>query len=154
MKANKALYKLIKDSEGFSSEPYIDRIAKNSPATIGYGFTYYPDGKKVTMKDSPLTLDQADSILAKLIEPIEKAISKLVTAAINQNQFNALVSFAYNLGLGILERSTLLKKINANPNDPSIKNEFMRFVYANNIKRNGLIKRRFAEAKLYFTEVE
>ena len=69
---------------------------------------------------------------------------------INQNQFDALVSFAYNLGPANLKVSTLLKKINANPEDESIKLEFMKWVKAGGKTLKGLVRRREAEAQLYF----
>jgi lysozyme len=71
---------------------------------------------------------------------------------ITQNQFNALVSFAYNLGAQSLKGSTLLKKVNANPNDPTIAVEFLKWVNAGGRKVAGLVRRREAEANLYFTK--
>ena len=72
-------------------------------------------------------------------------------SAINENQLGALTSFAFNAGTGNLQKSTLLKKVNANPNDPTIRDEFMRWTKAGGKVLNGLVTRRKAEADLYFT---
>ena len=70
---------------------------------------------------------------------------------ISQSQFDALVSFAYNLGTGALQKSTLIKKVNANPKDVTIADEFLKWNKANGIVLAGLTKRRQAEANLYFS---
>jgi lysozyme len=70
--------------------------------------------------------------------------------SVNQNQYDALVSFVFNLGIGAFRKSTLLKKIQANPNDPAIRAEFMKWVNAGGKPLKGLITRRAAEADLYF----
>ena len=80
-----------------------------------------------------------------------KRVDTLVTSNINQNQFNSLVSFAYNVGTGNFSSSTLLKKINKNPNDLSIKAEFLRWNKANKVVINGLTNRRNEEANIYFS---
>ena len=70
---------------------------------------------------------------------------------ISQSQFDALVSFAYNLGPNSLKSSTLLKKVNANPSDPTIKDEFLKWTKAGGKVLKGLVLRREAEAALYFS---
>ena len=67
-------------------------------------------------------------------------------------QFDALVSFAYNVGVGNFAKSTLLKKVNANPNDPTIRSEFEKWNKANGRVLKGLVTRRKEEADLYFTK--
>lgn len=74
----------------------------------------------------------------------------MVTSKITQNQFNALVSFAYNLGLGSLRGSTLLKKVNINQNDITIKDEFMKWIFAGKKQLKGLILRRTEESNIYY----
>jgi len=74
----------------------------------------------------------------------------LVKSNLNENQFSALVSFAYNLGIGSLKSSTLLKKLNINPKDPTIFNEFLRWNKAGGKEVSGLTRRRQAEANLYY----
>ena len=71
--------------------------------------------------------------------------------SINQHQFDALLSFTYNVGTGNLARSTLLRKVKANPKDPSIRTEFSRWVYGGGKRLPGLVRRRKMEADLYFS---
>ena len=139
---------LIKKFEGWYSKPYLDPIKK---PTIGYGFTYYlPSRKKVTMQDKAMTLEEGELMLKEVLKGYEKDVLRLVKKPLNQNQFDALVSFTYNLGATNLSTSTLLRKININPNDPTIKNEFPRFNRAGGKVYEGLTKRRKEEASLYF----
>lgn len=140
---------LIKKYEGFYSKPYLDPVGI---PTIGYGITYYPDGKKVTLKDKTLTNEQATDLLKITLTNYENSVNNLVKINLNQNQFDALVSFCYNLGATNLKKSTLLKKVNKNPNDPTIRNEFKKWVNAGGKKLNGLVKRRNEEADLYFSK--
>lgn len=139
---------LIKYSEGLRLDAY---ICPAGIPTIGYGSTSYPDGKPVKMGDS-ITESQASQLLQDTVASFEKGVRRLVTRDLTPNQFSALVSFAFNLGLGALERSTLLKKVNANPTDPSIREEFHRWVHAGGKVLPGLVTRRKAEADLYFSE--
>ena len=70
---------------------------------------------------------------------------------ISQHQFDALLSFTFNIGTGNLARSTLLRKVKANPKDPSIRGEFSRWVYGGGKRLPGLVRRRRMEADLYFS---
>jgi lysozyme len=142
---------LIKKYEGFSEKPYFDPGTGNLPITIGYGSTYYEDGKKVTMQDALITESRGVELLKNLLISFEKSVDSFCRDDINQNQFDALVSFAYNVGVNALKNSTLLKKLNANPNDPTIKDEFLKWVNAGGKKLPGLVKRREEEAALYFS---
>jgi lysozyme len=117
--------------------------------TIGIGTTVYPNGSKVKQGDV-ITIDLAIDYLMHDLKTFQVAVDSFTTDLINQSQFDALVSFAYNLGSGALKSSTLLKKVNINPNDPTIQAEFEKWVYAGNVKLQGLIRRRKAEAFLYF----
>ena len=147
MKLNNDGYNLITKHEGFSSKPY---LCPAKVPTIGFGNTYYQDGKKVTLLDNPITKEQAFEMFKEIADRFAKAVSQSVTADINQNQFNALVSFAYNVGVANLKKSTLLKLVNANPNNPQIKNEFLKWTKANGVLLNGLLKRRNDESSVYF----
>jgi lysozyme len=140
---------LIKAFEGFRSKPY--KCPAGIP-TIGYGATFYPGGKKVTMADAPITEEQGTELLQSMLVNFEKYVDSYCRDDINQNQFDALVSFAYNLGPANLKSSTLLKKVNANPEDETIRVEFMKWVKAGGKTLQGLVKRRTAEADLYFTK--
>ena len=147
MKVNKQGIQLIKSFEGCFLNAYL------CPAkvwTIGYGSTKYQNGKPVKQGDK-ITQQEAETLLSDTLDEFSKGVSKLIKVELNDNQFSALVSFAFNLGVGSLSKSTLLKKVNANPNDKTIENEFMRWVSAGGKKLNGLVRRRTAESKLYFS---
>jgi lysozyme len=146
---NKAGIELICQFEGFSSKPY---LCSAKVPTIGYGTTRYPNGKKVTLQDTSITVEQAKDIMKHDLRQFELAVDAMAVDTINQNQFNALVSFAYNVGATALRTSTLLKKVNSNPNDPFIRNEFLKWVKAGGVTVTGLIRRREAESNLYFTK--
>lgn len=141
--------KLIKSFEGFSAKPY--KCPAGVP-TIGYGATYYTNGKKVTMNDGMITEQKGVDLLISMLDTYEKGVDSYCIDTITQNQFDALVSFAYNVGLGNLKSSTLLKKVNANPNDPTIANEFAKWNKGGGKVLAGLTKRRKAESDLYFTK--
>lgn len=150
MKTSQKGLNLIKEFEGFFSKPYLDPIGI---PTIGYGFTYYiPSRIKVSMKDTPITKDSAEKILKEVLKGYENDVLRLVKKPLNQNQFDALVSFTYNLGATNLSKSTLLKKVNANPNDISIALEFVKWNKAGGKVFAGLTRRRKAESELYFTK--
>jgi lysozyme len=118
--------------------------------TIGWGNTFYENGTPVKQGDK-ITQDRADSLFVFVANKFADEIKKLIKTNLTENQFSALVCFAYNVGTGNLAKSTLLKKVNANPNDPSISNEFLRWNKAGGKELLGLTRRRTAESKLYFT---
>lgn len=140
--------KHLKNHEGWKSKPYLDTA--NVP-TIGIGFTYYASGRKVSMDDRPITPEFGEVLLRHLLNEFEGYVNLYVTSDINQNQFDALVSFVYNLGPDNFSDSTLLKKINKDPNDTSIRNEFSKWKYADGKVSKGLINRRVKEANLYYS---
>ena len=140
---------LIKSFEGFRGKPY--KCPAGIP-TIGYGATFYPDGKKVTMNDAPITEEKATELLQSMLVSFEKYVDSYCRDDVNQNQFDALVSFAYNLGPANLKSSTLLKKVNANPSDETIRAEFMKWTKAGGRTLQGLVRRRTAEADLYYSK--
>lgn len=147
MKIDKIGIDLIKKYEGCSLKPY--RCPAGIP-TIGFGSTYHIDGSKVRMTDKPISEKEAEELLKDTLVQFEEGVSKMVTSKITQNQFNALVSFAYNLGLGSLRGSTLLKKVNINQNDITIKDEFMKWIFAGKKQLKGLILRRTEESNIYY----
>lgn len=147
MAASKVGVDFIKKYEGFRSKAYQDSV---NVWTIGYGSTMWSDGRKV-QPGQVISLEGAEKLLAWELENKGNAINSLLPkTTITQNQFDALASFTYNLGVGALTRSTLIKKVRLNPKDTSIKDEFMRWVNAGGKPLEGLIKRRAAEAALYF----
>ena len=148
MKLDENGYKLIQGFEGLSLVPY---LCSAKVPTIGYGNTFYPSGKKVTMNDNPISLLTAKWMLKETADKFAADVDKLIKSRLTQNQFNSLVSFAFNLGVAALGRSTLLKKVNANPQDITITNEFLKWNKAGGKVLNGLTKRRTIEAKIYFT---
>jgi lysozyme len=141
-------YLLITNHEGLKLKPY---LCPAKIPTIGYGNTYYPDGKRVTLLDKDITKQEAFDMFKEVANRFAKRVDTLVTSNLNQNQFNALVSFAYNVGTGNFSSSTLLKKVNRNPDDLTIKDEFLRWNKAGGKVLNGLTNRRNEEAILYFS---
>ena len=141
-------YLLITKHEGLRLKPY---LCPAKVPTIGYGNTYYLDGKRVTLLDKDITKQQAFDMFKEVANRFAKRVDELVTSNINQNQFNALVSFAYNVGTGNFSSSTLLKKVNRNPDDLTIKDEFLKWNKAGGKVLNGLTNRRNEEADLYFS---
>jgi lysozyme len=150
IKISQAGLDLIKHFEGFSSKPYPDPGTGNLPITIGYGATFYENGTKVKLDDPPITEERATQLLQNVLKTFEKHVDSYSRDDITQHQFNALVCFAYNVGVGALKSSTLLKLVNTNPSNPLIKNEFLKWNKAAGKVLKGLTTRRQAEAELYF----
>ena len=138
---------LIKFYEGCKLVAYKCSAAKD---TIGYGNTFYENGTPVKPGDK-ITQERANELFEIIAKEFADKVAPLVKSAVTPNQFAALVSFAYNAGIGNLKSSTLLKKVNANPNDPSIDLEFQKWNKAGGKVLAGLTKRRASESKLYFT---
>ncbi len=147
MKTSQKGIDLIKKYEGCELTAYL--CPANIP-TIGYGHT----GKDVTRADvgkKKITSAEAEALLVSDLPKYESGVLHNVKSAINQQQFDALVSFVYNLGEGNFKSSTLLKKVNKDPNDSTIRNEFAKWVNAGGKKLAGLVKRRADEVELYFS---
>ena len=140
-------YLLVKNFEGCKLKAYLDSVGV---PTIGYGATYYKDGSKVKIGDK-MTQQEAEDLLQFDIEEFSSRVKGLVKSDINDSQEDALISFAYNLGLNNLKISKLLKKVNINPDDKSIQQEFEKWVKAGGVVLPGLVRRRKSEAYLYFT---
>ena len=144
MRASESLIQKLKEFEGLRLEAYLD--AAGVP-TIGYGHTHH-----VTLGDR-LTEYWADQLLREDVRNVVRDISQLGVVR-TQGQMDALVSFAFNLGIGRLLRSTLLKKIRSGASMHQIRKEFMRWVYAGGKRLNGLEKRRQWEAERFFQSEE
>lgn len=146
MKTSDKGIELIADHEGLRLKAY------KCPAgvwTIGYGHT------GGIVQGQTISKQQAVEFLKQDLRVSEKAVNKK-GLNINQNQFDALVSFIFNVGSGAFGRSTLLKKVRINPNDLSIVSEFAKW---NKARVNGVLtvlpgltKRRKAESNLYFNK--
>ena len=146
-KVSKEALNLIKKFEGFCAQPYLCPAAV---PTIGYGATFYEDGTKVKLDDPQITEQRATQLLQNVLKTFEKHVDSYSRDDITQHQFDALVCFAYNVGVGALKSSTLLKLTNTNPSNPLIKNEFLKWNKAAGKVLKGLTTRRQAEAELYF----
>ena len=119
--------------------------------TIGWGNTFYPDKTPVKQGDV-ITQEQANALFETVMNNFALGVKKCLTKEVHENQFSALVCFAYNVGIGSLQKSTLLKKININPNDETIAGEFGKWTKAGGKVLLGLVRRRKAESDLYFNK--
>ena len=142
MKTSNNGIELIKRHEGLRLNAYKCTSGK---LTIGYGHT---KGVKI---GQTITKEEAERLLREDLIVAENEINRH-NLNLNQNQFDALVSFVFNVGVGNFQTSTLLKKIKLDPNNKSIENEFKRWVYSGGKVSLGLIKRRKEEAELYFNK--
>ena len=150
MKSSDNGIRLIQEFEGLRLTSY---LCSAGVPTIGYGATFYQDGSKVKLGQT-ITRDQANQLLKDHLKEFEGAVIGLLnTTKVNQNQFDALVSFTFNLGAGNLAKSQLLRFIKANPNDPKIAAEFAKWNRAGGEVSRGLVRRRKKEAELYFTKI-
>lgn len=142
MKTSEKGINLIKLFEGFEPEAYM------CPAgvwTIGYGHI------RAVKKGDKVNIAQAEILLRDDLQEAEKEVSSQLSL-LNQNQFDALVSFVFNVGVQNFRDSTLLKWAKNNANDELISLQFKRWVYAGKKVLPGLERRREAESKLYFSK--
>lgn len=133
---------LIKSAEGLRLKAYPDPGTGGLPWTIGYGST-----SGVT-RNMVITKTQAEQMLAADLVRFESAIERLARVPLNQSQFDALVSFTYNVGEGNFTKSTLLRKLNAGDTSGAAE-QFSRWVHAGGKVLPGLVKRRAAERALF-----
>ena len=141
MKTSNKGIDFIKSFEHFSPKSYI------CPAgfqTIGYGHVIGKDDHFDQISET-----YAEELLAHDLCMAEKSVHRNIAAPLEQNQFDALVSFVFNLGGGALQRSTLRQKINYGSDEEEIHNEFVKWIFAGGRKLMGLIRRREAEAGMY-----
>lgn len=142
---NKAGLDLIKSFEGLKLSPYLDSV---KIPTIGYGTTFYEDGRKVSLQDPQITEARAEQLLATHLSTFAAKVEKMVTAPLTDNQFAALCSFAYNCGPANLAASTLLKKLNKQDYAGAAA-EFEKWNKAGGKVLAGLTRRRQAEKALF-----
>lgn len=147
---------LIHSFEKLRLKPY---LCPAGVPTIGWGNTFYQNGKKVKLTDRPISEKEADELYAFIISMCAADVNSLLKVPVKQHQFDALVSFAYNVGSDIdaddipegLGDSTLLKLINNNPDDPKIVAEWLKWNKSNGKVSNGLVRRRTVEVYYYTT---
>jgi lysozyme len=135
---------LVKEFEGLRLKAY------KCPAgvwTIGYGHTSAAGAPEVR-EGMEITKAEAEEILKRDMVQYEKGVEKLVKIKITQGQFDALVDFAYNAGVGALAKSTLLKRVNEERFD-DVPAEFMKWTKGGGKELPGLVRRRRAEVKLW-----
>lgn len=141
---------LIKEFEGCELSAYPDPGTGGEPWTIGYGHT--GDCAAISLgtvaPGMAITQEQADALLRADLASFERGVNALCSRAINSNQFSALVSFAYNLGLGALANSSLMRCVNAG-DFAGADARFGAWVYADGAILPGLVRRRAAEAALF-----
>ena len=147
MKISSRGLELIKDFEGFSSTSYLDVV--NIP-TIGWGNTFYEDGRKVKLGDQISKTDALKLLEAVANRDFADKIFPSIKVKVSQSQFDAMVSLAYNIGAGAFLKSTLLKKVNAG-DFAGAGEEFLRWNKANGKEVLGLTKRREREKQLFLS---
>jgi lysozyme len=141
---------LIKFFESFKAKPY---LCSAGVPTIGYGSTFYENGKPVKITDDAITKERADFLFTQTLGKYEKIVKDSITSSIEQHEFDALVSFAYNTGK-IGQRLRIA--VNTNPDDKTIWGIFLLYDKYKDAKTGeikpllGLTRRRNAEAHLYF----
>ena len=140
---------IIKKFEGSRAKPY---RCPAGVATIGYGSTYYADGKPVKLTDAPITEAQAQELLQATLTKYEDCVNGAVKMPINQNQFDAFVSFTYNLGCGAFRKSTMLQLFNTGYAGAAAE-QFNRWTLGGGKVLAGLVSRRAAERALFTSKV-
>lgn len=134
----------LTQEEGLRLKPYFDSVGI---PTIGVGSTYWEDGRRVKMTDPPITKARALELFHNVVKPYEKLVWSTTRDDINQNQFNALVSLAFNIGQTGFKKSSVLKKINANFSEEEIRQSWLLWKFAGN--KPILLNRRKREFQLY-----
>ena len=144
MKVSSKGLELIKEFEGFSSVAYLCSAKK---ATIGYGNTFWEDGTPVKIGDQ-ISKERAETLLKHVVDNFSVAVEVDIKIEVTQNQFDALVSLAYNIGLGAFKNSTLLRQLNRG-NFVGASQEFLRWNKSNGKPLLGLTRRREREKLLF-----
>lgn len=144
MKISEKGLELIKKFEGYEGKAY---LCQAGVWTIGYGHTQGVE------ENDTCSVEEATEFLKKDVEKAERTINDLVKCELNQNQFDALVSFVFNIGRDNFKRSSMLKFLNS-AHYPLSAGQFDRWVYARKNRSNGLIARRAAEKKLFLEPMQ
>lgn len=133
------------NEEGLRIKPYLDSAGI---ATIGIGCTYYENGTRVTMRDKAITKERAKSLFRTVLKTYEKAVWSNTRDDINQQQFDALTSLCYNIGVTNFKNSTVLRLVNTKAVQ-GIRKAFEMWRYSNG--EQILLERRQREADLFFS---
>ena len=118
--------------------------------TIGYGTLIDTVNEKWLLS---AVIDKAtgEELLKTDLKPIEKFLNANCEKNLNQSQFDSLVCFIYNIGIGAFRKSTLFRYVNSDPNSPQIHNQFLKWIFVAGVESRGLYNRRMAESKLYYS---
>jgi len=142
--------KVIKEKEGFRENAYVDPGTKGQPITIGYGFTAKALGRPVNLGDT-ITRAQADDDLQRIVNDFATGVKKkLKVSCVTQGQFDAMVSFAYNVGLGNFGKSDLLRFTNAG-DKLAAGDSILTWTKAAGKVLPGLVTRRQQEREIYLS---
>ena len=153
MKISENGLELIQEFESFEANPYLDSARV---WTIGYGSTYYPNGKKVTGKDKPITKEYAEIIQRHVIatdfEPIVNDLleQEITSGFITQNMYDAILSLTYNIGVNGFKKSSVLRHLK-NGDKLSAGNAFLLWNKAGGKVLKGLVNRRKKERELFLS---
>jgi len=152
---------LIKHFEGCHLKPYL------CPAllwTVGYGHVLYPEQNRLPLaqrKSYNLKIEhfrnweqsEVDALLKQDLQRFERGVLRYITVPLKQNEFDALVSFSFNLGLGTLQRSSIRSKLNRGDKEGAIET-LLKYCRAGGKILKGLQRRRAAEADLFFSHIK
>lgn len=139
---------LIRAFEGFRADPYLDAVGV---PTIGYGSTYYPDGQRVRLTDPPISEPEARRLMQATLAEFEDGIADALQVEVTQSQFDALVCWAFNIGVSAAQNSTLMKKLNSGDYFGAA-DQFLRWNKAGGVVLRGLSRRREAERELFLED--
>ena len=146
MKTSQAGLDLIKQFEGFRAKPY---LCSAKVPTIGYGSTRYADGTPVSLRDPAITEAVGLALFKDTLTTYEKGVTKAVKVPLEQYEFDALVSLCYNIGVGNLASSTLVRLLNEDEARIEVARQFLRWNRANGAVIPGLTRRREAEREMF-----
>ena len=153
MKTSENGLKLIQEFENFEAKPYLDSARV---WTIGYGSTYYPNGKPVTGRDKPITREYAETIQRNVIatdfEPVinELLEKEIASSFITQNMYDAIISLAYNIGVNGFKKSSVLRLLKQGDKE-NASNAFLLWNKAGGKVLKGLVNRRKKERELFLS---
>ena len=153
MKTSENGLKLIQEFENFEAKPYLDSARV---WTIGYGSTYYPNGKPVTGRDKSITREYAETIQRNVIatdfEPVinELLEKEIASGFITQNMYDAIISLAYNIGVNGFKKSSVLRLLKQGDKE-NASNAFLLWNKAGGKVLKGLVNRRKKERELFLS---